>query len=295
MSEFWKRLGAPLAVAGLVFVAIFAILWDRAEPRRDLPGWQGVALDLAASTGYVLSTPVRAVQGWWDQYVDLVGVRTENRQLTDRVAVLEAQILNAREALVASGHLDRIAEMQAVDEVPHLPAQVVAFDVAPSFRSILLDQGRHDGVRPGHPVLVQEGLVGLLTAVSGGASRTMLLLDRQSAVSAVVQRSRVRGLVRGRGTEALEFEFEARGSDVQSGDIIVTSGLGGVYPKGLRIGRVEDVADARGHLLATASVHPAVDFGNLEHVSVLLRRAPSMALLHGDPDPQGPDNAQASR
>ena len=123
----------------------------------------------------------------------------------------------------------------------------------------------------------------------------MLLLDRRSTVSAVSQRSRVRGRVRGRGTESLEFEFETRGGDVQPGDVIITSGLGGVYPKGLRIGTVERVPDTRGHLLAKARVQPAVDFGSLEHVSVLLRRAPSMELLHGDRDPPGSGNAHASR
>ena len=295
MSDFWKRLGTPLIVAVLVLAAVSAMLWDREQPHRDLPGWQGAVLDLAASTGYVLSAPVRAVQGGWDQYLALVAVRSENRQLLERIVALEATLLQTQEALVASGHLGRIAEMRTDHEVPLLPAEVVALDVAPTFRSILLDQGRRDGVRPGQPVVVQEGLVGLLTAVSGSAGRTMLLLDRQSAVSAVAQRSRVRGRVRGRGTESLEFEFETRGGDVRPGDVIITSGLGGVYPKGLRIGTIERVSDARGSLLAKAVVQPAVDFGGLEHVSVLLRRAPSMELLHGDRDPPGSTNTHASR
>ena len=132
------------------------------------------------------------------------------------------------------------------------------------------------------PVISENGLVGLATTTSRGAARIMLLLDRQSAVDGVVQRSRARGIIRGGGTDSLAFEFVARGGDVQEGDVIITSGLGGVYPKGLRIGEVTAVSDPGAKLLQTASVEPSVDFGRLEQVFVMLRRGPTMELLHDD-------------
>ena len=120
-------------------------------------------------------------------------------------------------------------------EIPMLPAELVGLDVSTWFRSVLLDRGRSHGVRSGMPLISEQGLVGLVTATSRNAAKGMLLLDRQSAVDGVVQRSRARGVVRGAGEE-LAFEFVARGADVAVGDVIITSGLGGVYPKGLRIG-----------------------------------------------------------
>jgi rod shape-determining protein MreC len=108
----------------------------------------------------------------------------------------------------------------------------------------------------------------------------MMLLDRQSAVDAIVQRSRARGIVRGRGGEALEFVFMVRGDDVQPGDVVITSGVGGVYPKGLRIGTIVAVQTEEKRLLHTGSVQPSVDFGRLEQVFIMLQRAPTMDLLY---------------
>jgi rod shape-determining protein MreC len=130
------------------------------------------------------------------------------------------------------------------------------------------------------PVISEDGLVGLVTATSRSAARTMLLLDRQTAIDGTVQRSRARGIVRGRGDDELEFEFVARGGDVQVGDVVMTSGLDGVYPKGVRIGAVASISEPGSKLLRTARLAPAVDFGRLEQAFVMLRRGPTMELLY---------------
>ncbi|MHA7836712.1 MAG: rod shape-determining protein MreC [bacterium] len=145
---------------------------------------------------------------------------------------------------------------------------------------MLVDRGAEHGVLPGHPVMTHEGVVGVVTATSGHAAKTMLILDRQSAVDAVVQRSRARGMVRGVGRERLEFEFVVRDADVALGDVVVTSGLGGVYPKGLRLGQVVELREAGGRLTRVALVEPSVDLGRLEQVFVMLRRGPTMELLY---------------
>jgi rod shape-determining protein MreC len=106
------------------------------------------------------------------------------------------------------------------------------------------------------------------------------VLDRQTAIDGVIQRSRSRGIVRGRGSEMLEFEFVARESDIQVNDLVITSGLGGVYPKGLYIGTISEISDPGAQLLQTAVIRPAVDFGRLEQVFVMLRRGPAMELLY---------------
>jgi rod shape-determining protein MreC len=174
---------------------------------------------------------------------------------------------------------------------------VIGRDVSPYFRSLLLDRGRSSGVLSGMPVLADRGLVGLVTATTPSAARTMLLVDRRAAVDAVVERSRALGIVRGTGTPSLEFEFLLRGADVKPGDVVLTSGVGGVYPKGLRIGVVEEVSAQKRALVHTARVAPAVDFGQLETAFALLQRGPSMKLLYegeGDgPETAAPDVARA--
>jgi len=278
-----KRLAAPLVVVFLVLLTIVSMVSDRRareDGGRDLPWWQAALLEIAAPVERLVSAPFDAVSEFYDGYVDLIGVRAENRRLERRIAEIEAENLQFREALVASGHLGRVASMRDEVEIPMLPAEVVGLDVAPWFRSVLVDRGAQHGVEPGHPVITHQGVVGVVTATSGHAAKTMLLLDRQSAVDALVQRSRARGVVRGVGRDRLEFEFVVRGADVVEGDEVVTSGLGGIYPKGLRLGRVAELRDASGRLTRIAVIAPAVDLGQLEQVFVMLRRGPQMDLLY---------------
>ncbi len=283
MPDFLKRLSAPIAFGALVLLAAVTMVGDRrdvAEGGGDLPWWQGLLLDVAIPIQKVLAAPVETIGDAWSRYVDLVGVEDDNARLRDEIARLEEENLQYREALVASGHLDRIAEMRDEFEMHLLPSEVVGLDVSPSFESVLLDRGRSHGVRSGFPVVTEAGVVGLVTHTSGHAAKTMLVLDRQSAVEGVVQRSRVRGIVRGYGSDDLRFEFLVRGGDVVVGDTVLTSGLGGVYPKGLRVGEVVDVRDAGGSLLQIALVKPSVDFGRLEQVFVMLRHGPTFEMLN---------------
>jgi rod shape-determining protein MreC len=282
MRELLIRLRVPILLAVVVLVAAATMLSDRRAQRRgdDRGGWSSALLEIAAPVQKALELPLSVARHAFSRYVALVDLGRENERLAQRIAELEEENLQYREALVESGHLQRIVEMRGEFETPMRPAQVVGQDVSPWFRSVLLDRGRSRDVRSGMPVVTDRGVVGLVTATTPHAARAMLLLDRESAIDAVVQRSRARGIVRGTGTQELEFVFVVRGDDVQVGDEVITSGVGGAYPKGLRIGMVRRVAADEELLLHTARVEPAVDFGRLEQVFVMLRRGPTMDLLY---------------
>jgi rod shape-determining protein MreC len=278
-----ERLRVPLLLLLLVALALLAIASDRrALARGDYEsGWlRGVLLEVASPVQRALSAPVDGVRNTWSHYVALRGVRVENDRLRERLAQLEEENLQFREALVEGGRLRTIAEMRRDVEIPMRPAQVVGMDVSPWFHSVLIDRGRSDGVRAGMPVVTEDGVVGIITATAPDAARTLLLLDAQSSIDGIVQRSRARGIVRGEGSDELSFEFVARGSDVQVDDQVITSGLDGVYPKGLLIGTVDSVSEDGAQLIRTATIRPAVDFGRLEQVFVMLRRGPTMELLY---------------
>jgi rod shape-determining protein MreC len=253
---------------------------------RDTEGsWaRSALLEIATPFQKAIEFPLEIVTDFWAGYLALVDVRANNEALRTRIAILEGENLQYREALIESENLDRIGQMRSELATPMRPAQVVGQDISPWFRSLLLDRGQRDRVRSGMPVIVEQGLVGLVTASTPNASRTMLLLDAQSAVDAIIQRSRARGIVRG-SRDGLSFEFYVRGDDVAVGDAVMTSGFGGVYPKALRIGEVSAVYTDKELLVHRAEVTPAVDFGRLEQVFVLLWRGPSIELLYrGDGD-----------
>jgi len=296
MRDFLLRIHLPLLFVALVLLTVVLMLGDRRALRAgEERSWVAHALlELAVPVQRVVTWPADRLGEAWSHYAALLDVRAENERLRQRVTQLEEESLQFQEALVASGHLQQIVEMRKDFEVPLLPAQVVGQDLSPWYRSLLLDRGRRDQVRSGMPVVSGRGLVGLIAATTPHAARAMLLLDRRSAVDAIVQRSRARGIVRGTGNGGLEFIFIVRGDDVQPGDVVLTSGVGGVYPHGLRVGRVTRVQKDPNELLHKARLQPAVDFGRLEQVFVMQQRSPTMDLLfRGDGDLAAPSAGDA--
>lgn len=294
MTEIRSRVLLAGLAAALVGLALINMVVDRhalAGGGREYAWWSGLVLDVAVPVQKVVALPFDAARDGWGEYLSLVDVGRENERLRERLAEVEDENVQLREALVASGRLTSIAQMREEFDVPMLPAQLVGLDVSSWFRSVLLDRGRNHGVHAGMPLICEQGLVGLVTATSRNAAKGMLLIDRQAAVDGVVQRSRARGVVRGAGEE-LVFEFVGRDADVAVGDLLVTSGLGGVYPKGLRIGKVTDVEDEGPQLLRRARVAPVVEFGRLEQVFVMLRRGPTMDLLYATQGGDLPEPAE---
>lgn len=297
MAEFRHRVIIAFLVAGVLGVALVNMVVDHralGTGGRELPWWSGFVLDVAVPVQKMVAVPFDFTRDTWDGYVSLVDVREENETLRSELAEMREENLQLEEALVASGRLQRIAEMRDEFDIPMLAAELVGVDVSAWFRSALVDRGRTHGVRSGMPVISDAGLVGLVTATSRQAAKIMLLIDRQMALDGVIQRSRARGIVRGAQNDELSFEFVARHGDVEVGDVLITSGLGGVYPKGLRIGEVTHVGPSDAQMLQTATVRPGVDFGRLEQVFLMLRRGPTMELLYatgtGD-EPEGEERA----
>jgi rod shape-determining protein MreC len=283
MGDFFRRIRLPLIFAALVLLTTFFMIGDQRAARGervDAPWPLSALLEAAAPVQRAIRWPLERIGGGWDEYVALIEVGRDNEALRARVRALEDENLQLREALVESGNLERLVALREGFEAELMPARVIGQDVSPYFRSLLLDRGRSSGVLAGMPVVADRGLVGLVTATTPSAARTMLLVDRRAAVDAVIERSRALGIVRGAGTASLEFEFLMRGADVKPGDLVLTSGVGGVYPKGLRIGVVEEVSAQTGALVHTARVAPAVDFAQLEMAFALLARGPSMKLLY---------------
>ncbi|HPG27485.1 MAG TPA: hypothetical protein PLW10_17760, partial [Myxococcota bacterium] len=154
MPDLLKRFGAPFLIAFAILMTIATMVGDRhtvEEGGRDLPWWQGLVLEVTTPIERIVSAPIDGVTGFFSEYVDLLGVRAENRRLRRRIAEIESENLQFREALVTSGHLARVASMRDEIEIPMLPAEVVGLDVAPWFRSVLVDRGTRHGVQSGQP------------------------------------------------------------------------------------------------------------------------------------------------
>jgi len=168
---------------------------------------------------------------------------------------------------------ERLRKLLAfVDDIdrPALPAQVIGEDASSWARTITIDKGTRAGVRVGLPVAAAEGVVGRVIKTAANSSRVLLVTDASSAVAALVQRTRTRGVARGRGVE-MSLDYALRKADIKQGDLLITSGMGGVFPKGLTLGYVAAVQRNEFGLFQKVDIVPAVDFSHLEEVLVVIR------------------------
>ena len=270
MSDLLNRFRYPLTY--LLLLALCVISLASRKGPVELGVGSRLLLRLTLPLAEMVTLPVRQALGLWGDYVAVLGVREENETLRQTLSHLEEENLRFREAIVASERFESLAEFQERREVPMVPANVVAQDLSRWFQSVVIDQGSAAGVRAGMPVITGSGVVGVVAGTTPRAAKVLLVIDLQSRVDAYVQRSRARGTVRGRSEEPCEFDYVLREDDVREGDQLLTSGLGGVYPKGLVVGTVADVERKPYGLFQTVRVTPAVDFHKLEEVFVILEQ-----------------------
>jgi rod shape-determining protein MreC len=237
-------------------------------------GGTGGASDVVAG----LMTPVqgllvkihRGALGIWTTYTDWKGVRRENAALHAEAEGLRVQGLRREETERENIRLRRLLELRERLPLSVLAGEVIGRESGGWVRAITVNRGRGSGVAQQTPVIVPEGLVGRVVQVRPGASVVQLINDPASTVGAVVQRTRTPGLVEGDAGGVVRFKFMARdGAQVAPGDLIVTSGLGGLFPKGLPVGRVVAIEDKGSALFHFAVVAPAADFPRVEEVLLL--------------------------
>ena len=204
------------------------------------------------------------------QYVALVGVYQDNEKLKEEVKRLRMEHDALRECEEEARRLRRLLLFKEKVKAEMIPAEVIAYSPEVSFRTITLNKGQRDGVMKGMPAVTWEGVVGRVVHSTKEASRILLIIDRNSSVDVLIQRTRTRGILEGEGGPTCRLRYVPRQEEVRLGDVLVTSGLGGIFPKGLHIGEVVSVERKDYSLFKEILVEPGVDFSRLEEIMVLL-------------------------
>jgi rod shape-determining protein MreC len=209
------------------------------------------------------------LEGLWDGYVNVVRVGRENQELRERVALLEQQTVRLGELAGENERLTRLLDLRARVAGVAYSARVIGRDPLPWFRTLTVDRGERDGIRRGMAVLAPHGVVGQIARVSYTAAQVLVLTDNNSGIDALVQRSRARGIVQGDLDAGCHMKYLRRTEDVAVGDHVITSGLDGIFPKGVMIGRVVEVALRNRGLLQVAVIEPSVALDRLEEVLIV--------------------------
>jgi rod shape-determining protein MreC len=270
LSGQLRRYAYPLIY--LLFAALCAIGMASRRGPAEIGFAPRLVLNLTLPLERMVTLPVQELRGVWSDYVALVGVREESEKLRGRLARLEDENQQYREAILSSERFQKLAGFRAQREIPMVPANVIHQDLSPWFQSLIIDQGAAAGIRPGMPVITDSGVVGLVSGTTPGAAKVMLMIDPQSRLDAYVERTRARGSVRGAASPACDLDYVLRQESIEEGDLLLTSGMGGVYPKGLRVGRIASVDRKTSGLFLAAKVDPAVDFSRLDEVFVILEQ-----------------------
>ncbi|RMH36271.1 MAG: rod shape-determining protein MreC [Deltaproteobacteria bacterium] len=255
-----------------------AMLTAHWKDPADINAFDRAVLRVSSPLQAAVSWVVEGVGGWWNRYVWLVDVEEENEDLRAANAELRRQLAEARRRAAHVDALEQLAGLRRTTAAETIGARVISSGVNPHFRVIRIRLDRGDGeVAPGMPVIAPAGLVGRVQRVYGRYSDVLLATDPESAIDVVVERTGGRGVLRGVGRPdayTCEIEYLERGQEVAEGDEVVTSGLGGALPAGIRVGRISKVVTKSYSLYQEVEVEPAVDFGRLRHVLVVLAPPP---------------------
>ena len=268
MIDLTRRTGVSLLVA---VIGHIVLLSTQANTAAGVPVFQTVTFGVFSEVQRSVAGTVAAAGGLWSAYVELQEVRAENESLRRELGAVRLQWQMDRAGAQRARGLEALLGLRDTAGLTTVGARIIAGDATPYFRTVTIDRGRRDGVRPDAAVLSSAGVVGRVVDEPGQrAARVQLLIDRNAAAGALIERSRVAGLVVGDVDDRLlRMEYVSNLDDVEVGDTVVTSGSDGVYPKGFVIGDITFAQRGPG-LYRTIHVRPRIRFRDLDDVLVVL-------------------------
>jgi len=257
---------------GVVVAHVLLISAQVNSKRTGIPILESVAFGVFAEVQRTVSGAVSSLRQGWSGYVNLRDVRSENESLKRELAEARVSLQQQQATAARAKGLEKLLDLRDHTDLQTTAATVIGGAATPDFRTITIDKGTREGIRADMAVLAPAGIVGRIVVPVGGSAKVQLLIDRNAAAGAIIERSRAQGVVTGSGDERLQLENVSEASDVQVGDAVVTSGIEGIYPKGFVIGRVEAI-EKNGPAYKRITVKAAVDFSALEDVLIVVAPA----------------------
>jgi rod shape-determining protein MreC len=266
---FSKKMVMIVGVIVLIAVNIILLsVFNRRYISYYRPG--RIAISLIAPFQKASTSSIRFVKDIWRHYFFIVNVAKENDNLQKELKEAFEDNTRLNELKLSNTRLRNLLSFEKTITNRVLSAEVVGKDPSPWFKTVIIDKGKNDGVKRGMAVVVPKGIAGQVTDVSFNYSKVLLIIDHNSAVDALAQNDRARGIIKGGMAEQCLFKYVLRKHDLNIGDVVVSSGLDGVFPKGLAVGYVSAVVKPKSGIFQEVTVTPYVDFEKLEEVLVVL-------------------------
>jgi rod shape-determining protein MreC len=275
---------------GAVVVSHIILISAQVTTKKGVPVLQEITFGAFAEMQRAASSAFNGVRDGWQNYFALQQIRRENEQLKSEVTSLRVSLERERTAAQETRTLQKLLDLKSSTAFPTTAASVIGSGADPEFRTITIDKGTEDGLRMDMAVMAPAGIVGRILMPTSRAAKVQLIIDRDAAAGVMVERSRVTGIVTGLGSSEelgfqaglIQLDYVPGSADVKVGDRVVTSGIDGIYPKGLPVGEIQSAE--RVDSAWRIRVKPAVEFASLEAVLVVLKapEPPSDAADDGE-------------
>jgi rod shape-determining protein MreC len=252
----------------LLSIPIFSITMQ--QNSKDEPWIFKPFFFMSGITQNTFSSLTGGVRSTTDLYLNLIDIKTQNRELNTEIGQLKAQLSQMTELNFENERLNKLLEFRQRNQMDLLAAKIIGRDLFPDYHTVTINRGQKHGVRKGMATITISGVVGFAAQVEQFTSKILLITDRYAVIDAIVQRSRARGIVQGLHKDTCSLNYLKRNDDVQNGDMIVTSGLDNIFPKGFPVGTVTKIEKDEYGLGQKIEIQPVVNSSNLEEVFVVL-------------------------
>jgi rod shape-determining protein MreC len=274
---------------GYLFLAVLIghiiLISAQVQSRSGVRVLEAVAFGAFSRVQAVTAGGLNGIRGAWGNYFALRGVREENERLRQQVAELEVRLQEQRALAARTTRLQELMDLRVETTLPTQAARIIAGNPNPGVRTVTIDRGSADGIEENMAVIAPGGVVGrVIGPLASHASRVQFLIHGSAAAGALIERTRVGGMVVGTDRDPPLTLLVSNLADVQPGDLIVASGVDGIFPKGFAIGTVESAERGAG-LYQEIRVRPTVDFGALEEVLVVMVPARGVTPLEREGTP----------
>ncbi|MBN1663264.1 MAG: rod shape-determining protein MreC [Deltaproteobacteria bacterium] len=266
--SFFKRHKNVITACILIIISLVVLSYNVKQPSAGPV--RKLVMEISASLVFSINSSIGAVKNLWNRYLFLVGMEAENRRLREQNAQLLGELIKYREGYLEAKRLQDILNLKKDAPHPAIGAQVINKSDTALLKTIMINRGTAHGLKAGLPVIASKGIVGRTTEASWHASRVLLVIDENSNIDAVIQRTRTQGILQGAGITGCRLKYVLKSDDVRQGDVVITSGLGGIFPKEILLGVVTRVDKGHSDLFQKIEVHPSIDFNKLEEVLVLV-------------------------
>ena len=262
---------ATMVLTVFLVLHLLAVSFNRAQNRQGLYVGQVVLMTLYWPVQYVAAHGLGSFRNAWNYYFTLRDARVENEQLRKQLVQANQKLLEAEDKAKVADQLNTSVKWRSGLNYPVIDAQVIARDAIQWFNTVVIDQGLLAGVQKDMPVVTPEGLVGRVIVVGPTSSRVLLLTDERFGAGAIIGQlvnSRLIGVVRGKNSYLCVMNFVAASEKATAGEMIITSGQDGLFPRGIPLGRVRLTPGAQG-VPQALEVEPAARLDKLDLVAVL--------------------------